>query len=156
MFNLIKILNGRLNVPEITEVSVYIDQEEGLRAGCVYYIEHSFIHSDRTESDAIIFIPVENISHINYGGTVKVKGFYPESNMVFETEIGFTEDDYVEDEDGNMVEPEKIEVKCGDTLSFGKQNYQNDSLRYEYGSDAKVIDNTDYESTSKLLVLLKW
>ena len=32
----------------------------------------------------------------------------------------------------------------------------NDSLRFELGEDAKVIDNVGYEDTRKLLVLLKW
>lgn len=159
MFNLIKILNGRLNVPEIVEVKVYVDSYEheyGIHAGCVYYIESSSIVSYPSSSKPIMFIPTENIPVSEYTDPLKIKGFYPDSNMIFETEIGFGEDDYYEDDEGNWVSPEKIEVKCGDVLSIGKINKANDSVRYELGAGAKVIDNTDYENTNKLLVLLKW
>ena len=83
MFNLIKITNGRSNVPEPARLKT--TGEISYVAGCVYYLAvNDVLNAPETEDD-LLFIPLENVDVSE--GKKTVLGYIVTEGMVFETEI---------------------------------------------------------------------
>lgn len=83
MFKLIKIKDGRINVPE-TEV-LETDGVSEYRAGCVYFVGAAGVSNSKSSDFDPIFIPLETIP--KNSGIKKLHGYFANSSMVFETKI---------------------------------------------------------------------
>lgn len=137
MFKLIKIINGRTNVPE--PVKMKTNGQTDYLAGCVYYLAEGDVHSAQTNEDDLMFIPLENVYKSEERKSVI--GYIVTDGMVFETDI---KNDY-------------SFMGAGDTICiFTDSSGHNTCVDAVYGEQAKILslDNTD--KNGKVLVALKW
>ena len=137
MFKLVKLINSRTGVPEITTMPIF--QAESYTANCLYFIGSGILSPSSYEGDDIKFIPVESIA-ANKGAT-SIRGFIVTSDMVFETDI--------------YGDPSEFGV--GDSIS-ARTNSKGiiDSVEATEGHDAKIISKEDVKKNGKVRVVLKW
>lgn len=137
MFKLIKITNGRTNVPE--PVKMKISGQIDYLAGCVYYLAENDIHQSPVTEDDLMFIPLENI-YMN-GGKTHITGYIVTEGMVFETDI---KNDYTL-------------VGVGDTIClFVDSAGQTVCVEATLGEEAKILNMDTVADNRKVLVALKW
>ena len=83
MFKLKSINGARYNAPEIVEVTVTIPN--GCNAGELYYFADGALYPHAGTYAANVFVPLSTLATNNK--KVKVKGYYINSNMLFETKL---------------------------------------------------------------------
>ncbi len=137
MFKLIKITNGRTNVPEPvkTKTSGQIDYV----AGCIYYLAQNDVNPTPATEDDLMFIPLENV----YKSERKkyITGYIVTEGMVFETEI----------------KNDHTLVGVGDTIClFTDSSGQTVCVEATYGEEAKILNMDNAADSKKVLVALKW
>ena len=137
MFNLIKITNGRSNVPE--PVRLKTTGAISYVAGCVYYLARNDVYNAQETEDDLLFIPLENVDESE--GKKTVLGYIVTEGMVFETEI---KNDYTL-------------IGVGDTICFYTDNNGNNTcVEAVYGEQAKILSMDTTETNGKVLVALRW
>lgn len=137
MFKLIKITNGRSNVPE--PVRLKTSGAISYAAGCVYYLAQNDVHSAQATEDDLMFIPLENVDKSE--GKKTVLGYIVTEGMVFETDI---ENDY-------------SLMGVGDTICLYTDSLGNNScVEAVYGEQAKILNMDTVGTDGKVLVALRW
>lgn len=137
MFKLIKIMNGRTNVPE--PVKMKTSGQVDYLAGCVYYLAQNDVHTTPVSENDLMFIPLENAYKSD--GKKHVTGYIVTEGMVFETEI---RNDYTM-------------VGVGDTVClFTNSSGQIVCVEAIYGEEAKILNMDTTADNGKVLVALKW
>lgn len=137
MFKLIKITNGRTNVPE--PITVKTSGQISYAEGCVYYLAQGDVHAAQATEDDLIFIPLKSVDKSE--GKNSVLGYIVNEGMVFETEI---KNDYTL-------------MGVGDTVSlFSDSDGNNSCVEAVYGEQAKIINMDTASIDRKVLVALTW
>lgn len=137
MFKLIKIINGRTNVPE--PIKMKTSGQIDYLAGCVYYLAEGDVHNAQTTEDDLMFIPLESVYKSE--GRKRVTGYIVTDGMIFETEI---QNDY-------------SLIGVGDTICvFADSAGNNTCVEAVYGEQAKIINMDSVDEDGKVLVALKW
>lgn len=137
MFKLIKITNGRSNVPE--PVRLKTSGIISYTAGCVYYLAQNDVHSAQATEDDLMFIPLEDVDKSE--GKKTVLGYIVTDGMVFETDI---KNDY-------------SLMGVGDTIClYTDSNGKNTCVEAIYGEQAKILNMDTVGTDGKILVALRW
>ncbi len=137
MFKLIKITNGRSNVPE--PVRLKMSGAISYAVGCVYYLAQNDVHSAQATEDDLLFIPLENVDKSE--GKKTVLGYIVTDRMVFETDI---KNDY-------------SLMGVGDTICLYSDSHGNNTcVEAVYGEQAKILNMDTVGTDGKVLVALRW
>lgn len=83
MFKLIKIKNGRTNVPELVDVPM--DGTSEFRAHCLYYVSSGTLITSRITENDLPFIPIESFPIDST--SAYIRGYFVTEDMVFETKV---------------------------------------------------------------------
>lgn len=137
MFKLIKITNGRTNVPEPVKVKKgsIIDYV----SGCVYYLSGNNVNDNQNEDDDLIFIPLETVKKSE--GKNSIIGYIVSEGMVFETDM----------------RGDCSAFGIGDTVNiFTDEKGTNCCVEATSGYQAKILNMDSVKEDGKVLVALKW
>ena len=137
MFKLIKIKNGKTNVPELIKVKNggMIDYT----AGCVYYLTEGNVATNKLNDYNPIFIPVESVKMSEE--KFNITGYIVTENMVFETDM----------------KTEYYLADVGDAVNFVKDDDGNNvCVGGEKGNQALLLNVDNARQNGKVLVALKW
>ena len=136
MFKLIKIINGRGNVPEPQYLKC--DGKVPYYKGCLYFVSAGEAGSTAISETDMKFISLETIPENS--GKTEVCGFIVNENMVFETDCYNDSDEIAE---GDIV------------MIYQDDKGENVGVEAVSGVDARIIDKSTSKINGKVLVTLK-
>lgn len=137
MFKLIKINNGRMNVPEIVDAPM--DSTLEFKAHCLYYLSSGTLSTSPSNETDPLFIPIE--SRPIDSPQAYIRGYFVTEDMIFETTV-----------QGNPV------PGCVGTVLEGHYGDSGaiECLEPTPGSTALVLSDFSLFTDGKVTVALKW
>ena len=137
MFKLIKINNGRMNVPEM--VNAPMDSTSEFKAHCLYYVSCGTLSTSKSEENDPPFIPIESVPIDS--PQAYIRGYFVTEDMVFET----------------TVEGQPVAGLVGTVLEghYGDSGGI-ESLEPTPGTTALVLSDFSLFEDGKVTVALKW
>ena len=135
MFKLIKIIGAKSNAPEIVEIEAELMNE--CLPGGLYIVTGGLISNHTGITSGLVFCPIEHV--IGDGNKVKVKGFFVNSDMVFECTLF-----------GNIGA-----VSVGSKLAAWTDDMENVlGVSNVQGEFAYVLDISSYQTNNKIAIKL--